>query len=155
MNEEDAPQQVVVLLDTRHAQSNCPTPLPSVEGVPVDLLDSGVVITPPEVAGTKHSFMQVIVTIDPKMTVPKALVNSVTRTLCFLIMYELQRAVRVTRTPVHLERTTDPHNAFYNFIRKRMAESLPAQLELAPSLREKRPSELQKTEESNDDGFFT
>jgi len=136
MNSDDAPQQVVVLLDSRYAQENCPEKLPdgSRTDVAVDIFDSGVIITPAEVAGTKHSLMQVISVIDPKMPVPAWLVNLAVRKLCYLIAVQIRQAVSVTRTPEYLSVVADPESPFYTFIRRRMGESLPTQLELAPSL---------------------
>ncbi|CAE8638299.1 unnamed protein product [Polarella glacialis] len=136
MHTEDAPQQVVVLLDSRHAQLNCPESVDDWSKVhtPADLWDSGVVITPAEVAGTKHTMVQIIAVMDPKMALPRSLVNLVVRNVCFLIMVQLRRAVAVTREKEHLEITTDPSNPFYAFLRRRMAENMPMQLALAPPL---------------------
>lgn len=132
MHTEDAPQQVVVLLDTRYAQSNCPEPIDKLRGVnrPVDLWDSGVIITPAEVANTTFTYVQLIAVIDPKMHVPRTLVNLAVRNLCFLIMVQIRRAVAVTRSPAHLAITSDPSNRFYAFIRRRMAENLPNEFAL-------------------------
>lgn len=134
MDTADAPQQVVVLLDSSLAQRNCLQPIKKSKSTAVELLDSGVVITPGEVAGTKHTFVQVIVTVDPKMSVPRWLVNVAVRNMCFLLMVQLRHAVSVTRGEDYLAKTTDPDNEFYAFIRKRMAESLPKELSLAPSV---------------------
>jgi len=138
MNAEDAPQQVVILLDSTLAQGNCPKPISSMikdtDAVHAELFDSGIIITPPEVAGTKYTFTQMVICVDPKMSVPRWLVNLGVRNFCFLVLLQIKRAVAATRTPAHLHITTDPANPFYAFIRRRMGESLPTQLALAPPL---------------------
>ncbi|CAK0847747.1 unnamed protein product [Prorocentrum cordatum] len=116
-------------------QDNCPRPLDELRdwtGEEVDMWDSGVIITPAEVAGTEDTLVQVIVCVDPKMSVPRWLINVAVRNFCFLVMLQVRRAVAATRLPEHLRVTTDPENSFYAFIRRRMAESLPTQLALAP-----------------------
>eukprot|EP00929_Paragymnodinium_shiwhaense_P027397 TRINITY_DN16092_c0_g1_i2.p1 TRINITY_DN16092_c0_g1~~TRINITY_DN16092_c0_g1_i2.p1 ORF type:complete len:399 (-),score=82.76 TRINITY_DN16092_c0_g1_i2:17-1213(-) len=158
MTEEDTPQQVAVLLDCNLAQNNCSEKISDVvsgDAMPVLLWDSGVIITPAEVAGTKHTLMQIIIVADPKMYVPRWLVNLAVRNFCYLLMVQIKKAIRVTRTEEYLSATADPTNQFYAFIRRRLKESLPAQYAAAPTVRsgsELQPAAPQKRSGANYEG---
>lgn len=136
MGPTEDPQQIVILLDSREASRICPgLPDQAEEGVAADLLDSGIILTPGEVAGTQGTKVQVLLTIDPHMAVPDWLLAFATMNLCLLIFLQLRRAADLARSPEFLRRSCDPAHPFYMHIRQRMAESLPSQLALAPPLR--------------------
>ncbi|CAE8626630.1 unnamed protein product [Polarella glacialis] len=139
MSAGEQPQQIVILLDSQEAPSICPELLdaesPEWQGVLADVLDSGFILTPPEVGGTSGTKVQVLLNLDPKMVVPDWLVKYAAMNLCLLIFLQYRAAMRLARTPEFLERSCDPKHPFYSHIRKRMAESLPSQLEQAPAVR--------------------
>ena len=83
-------------LASRAATGQVPDPAGAIG---CDLFESGFVLTPGEVAGKEHSFCQVALVIDPKMVVPPWLINLAVRNLAFMVMLELRKAVKVTRSP--------------------------------------------------------
>lgn len=136
-DEEGKTKQFAILLDSHHAQENCPLDQRTeiaklMEQANAEILNAGILITPQGVPLEKggeaksETFMQVMAEINPstkaKMKVPKWLLNMFLRNFCFLILLEIQQSVKITRREPFVSLNTDPE--FYNLIRKRMEESL-------------------------------
>lgn len=129
----DPHQQIVISMDSRRVAAVCPD-LPAVEadGVVADLMDCGLILTPGEVAGTRGTLVQGVLNVDPHMYVPDWLLAISSMNLCILVILQWRRAAHLARTPEYLDISCDPQNAFYMHVRRRMAESFPAELALAP-----------------------
>merc|ERR1711988_1067007 len=136
MNKKDAPQQVVVLIDSRDAAANTEdgeVPATPDGTVDCDLIDSGVILTPGDVRGKSTTLFQVAATVDPKMQIPTWLLNFAVRKFCYLVLATIRSAaINKCRTKPYLDKTTNPDDPFYAYLRKRMAEDLPAELARAP-----------------------
>ncbi|CAE8674002.1 unnamed protein product, partial [Polarella glacialis] len=132
MSAGEQPQQIVILLDSQEAPSICPELLeaertPEWQGVLAEVLDSGFILTPPEVGGTSGTKVQVLLNLDPKMIVPDWLVKYSAMNLCLLIFLQYRAAVQLART---------------------QADSLPSQLEQAPAVRPEGSSSQQRSSSS-------
>ena len=71
--------------------------------------------------------VQICVNLDPKIElVPDWLIDFAVRNLAFLILLAIRKAVEIVKNdPDYHARMTDPKNAFYNHIRRRINESIP------------------------------
>lgn len=80
--------------------------------------------------------VQICVNLDPKIDlVPDWLIDFAVRNLAFLILLAIRRAVEIVKNdPEYHSRMTDPKNAFYNHIRRRISESLPEESVWIPDL---------------------
>eukprot|EP00746_Dinoflagellata_sp_MGD_P027502 gnl/MRDRNA2_/MRDRNA2_164934_c0_seq1.p1 gnl/MRDRNA2_/MRDRNA2_164934_c0~~gnl/MRDRNA2_/MRDRNA2_164934_c0_seq1.p1 ORF type:complete len:446 (+),score=83.40 gnl/MRDRNA2_/MRDRNA2_164934_c0_seq1:155-1492(+) len=145
MNPGDPVQQIQVLLDSSAAYrypASCVAEIPAEtkEFVRIDLMNSGLSLTPSEVLtnapdGFEGTFMQIMVSIDVKMTVPKWLLNLAIRQLSPMILVRIGDAVKLTLKEVYQSRMCDPANPFYALVRRRLAEALPGQAAMLPPLR--------------------
>jgi hypothetical protein len=81
--------------------------------------------------------VQICVNLDPKIhIVPSWLIDFAVRNLAFLILLAIRRAVVIVEEdPEYMKRMTDPTNEFYNFLRRRIHESLPTESQFVPSVR--------------------
>mmetsp|Transcript_16919 Transcript_16919/g.16790 ORF Transcript_16919/g.16790 Transcript_16919/m.16790 type:complete len:114 (-) Transcript_16919:57-398(-) len=111
--------------------------MPTLEdsSIPCDIInDSGIVLTP---CGNGTTFMQCIVHLDPHLSfVPDWFIDLVARNFCFLIIEKVRSAVEIVKTPAYQDRMRDPNNAFYMYIRRRIEEDMPEEMQYIPPLNE-------------------
>jgi len=127
-------KQIAILMDSKQASQICPDAAELQSGrrsVDAVIKESGLILTPTS-EGTQ---VQMLLNVDPRMMVQDWLVATTTMQLCHMIFSRFQQASTWARSPEYLERSCDPNNAFYRYLRHRMAEMLPSQSKLVPPVK--------------------
>jgi hypothetical protein len=92
---------------------------------------SGILLTP---IRDGRTMVQIVVNLDPQIAlVPDWLIDIAVRNLAYLILLQIRKAVEIVKSdPEYQKRMTDPNSDFYAHIKRRIRESLPAEIEFLP-----------------------
>ena len=96
------------------------------------LTPSGLLLTP---KGDGTTDVCIIMNIDPKVEViPSWLIDLAVRNLAYLILVAIRTASAVVKDDSYQRRMRDGSHPFYAFLRKRLAESMPEELDYVPAI---------------------
>ena len=128
LDEPDCKQIVVLVTSIEHDKAPIGEYL-----VRADVIaPSGLLLTP---RGDGTTDVCIIMNINPKVDViPVWLIDLAVRNLAYLILVAIRAASSVVKDEAYQERMRDVSHPFYSFLRKRLAESMPNQLQYLPEI---------------------
>lgn len=127
-------KQIILLLKSVDESPHCDIGEPPKGCIRIDLGEGSCVCLTPSATCASVTKITAVTRVDPKMQfIPDWLLNAVNRMFAFMIIEGVRQAVDILeRDDRYSKRYLDPGNEFYNYLRRRIREEIPAQADTLP-----------------------